>query len=171
MKLLFEIDAKDYDENAERTYRASACGIVIRGKTIAMCYVDKHGVYIVPGGGIEAGETMEQAVIREMREETGLRIIPGSTREYGYMHGIRKGEREPVYVQDVFYFLCRAEEIPGEVDLTENEINSGYHFDFVDPVEILSLNAARIAAGESPCLFERERLLLSKLVSDGMFVR
>ena len=92
MKLLFEVDTKDYDEKAERTYRRSACGIVIRGKKIAMCYVDKHKVHVIPGGGIEPGETMEQAVVREMHEEMGLRIIPESVREYGYTHIIRKGQ-------------------------------------------------------------------------------
>jgi 8-oxo-dGTP diphosphatase len=35
-----------------------------------------HGLYTLPGGGVELGETLEQAVIREAREETGLDIEP-----------------------------------------------------------------------------------------------
>ena len=49
------------------------------------------------------GETMEQAVVREMHEETGLRIIPESVREYGYTHSVRKGQYEPVYAQDALH--------------------------------------------------------------------
>ena len=169
MKLLFEVDTKDYDPNAECTYRCSSCGIVIQGEKIAMCYIDKHRVYVIPGGGIEEGETMKQAVIREMHEETGLRIIPESIREYGYIHTVRKGMYEPVYVQDDYYFLCQAEKKFDEVNLTDNEINNGYHFDFVNPFEILDDNNARLLSGKAPCLFERDRLILEKLISDGMF--
>src|SRR4029077_17648553 len=35
-----------------------------------------HGLYTLPGGGVELGETLQQAVIREIREETGLDIEP-----------------------------------------------------------------------------------------------
>ena len=35
-----------------------------------------HGLYTLPGGGVELGETLQQAVIREIAEETGLAIEP-----------------------------------------------------------------------------------------------
>ncbi len=35
-----------------------------------------HGLYTLPGGGVELGETLEEAVIREIREETALEIEP-----------------------------------------------------------------------------------------------
>ncbi|MGE5367914.1 MAG: NUDIX hydrolase [Betaproteobacteria bacterium] len=44
--------------------------IVRRGRPPA------HGLFTLPGGGVELGETLEQAVIREVREETGLAIAP-----------------------------------------------------------------------------------------------
>ena len=35
-----------------------------------------QGLYTLPGGGVELGETLEQAVVREIREETALEIEP-----------------------------------------------------------------------------------------------
>src|SRR5215475_16125896 len=51
-------------------FRDSRVLIVRRGRPPA------HGLYTLPGGGVELGETLEQAVIREVREETGLAIAP-----------------------------------------------------------------------------------------------
>lgn len=40
---------------------------------------DPHrGLWSLPGGRVEPGETAEQAIVREVREETGLQVSPGS---------------------------------------------------------------------------------------------
>ncbi|UJW33230.1 NUDIX hydrolase [Saccharothrix sp. AJ9571] len=35
------------------------------------------GLWSLPGGRVESGETDNDALVREMREETGLEVVPG----------------------------------------------------------------------------------------------
>lgn len=53
------------------------CGALIRGEKILMVRHQTPGTrafWTLPGGGVEDGETPEAAVIREVREETGLHV-------------------------------------------------------------------------------------------------
>jgi ADP-ribose pyrophosphatase YjhB (NUDIX family) len=53
-----------------RDFRDECALIVRRARPPA------HGLYTLPGGVVELGETLQQAVVREIREETGLAIEP-----------------------------------------------------------------------------------------------
>jgi ADP-ribose pyrophosphatase YjhB (NUDIX family) len=61
-----------------RPYLAVSAAIVRNGRVLIVrrARPPAHGLYTLPGGGVELGETLEQAVIREAREETGLEIEP-----------------------------------------------------------------------------------------------
>ena len=66
-----------------------------------------EGYYVVPGGGIDEGETKEEALIREMQEETGIDIRAGTIEEINIANGEHEktlretGER--VLVRMTFY--------------------------------------------------------------------
>ncbi len=50
----------------------SACrGVIVNGDDILLSYETKTDIWMLPGGGIEEGETDEECVIREVAEETG----------------------------------------------------------------------------------------------------
>jgi 8-oxo-dGTP pyrophosphatase MutT (NUDIX family) len=53
--------------------------IIFDGINILLLYRQKQGrsYYVIPGGGVELGETLEQAAIRETLEETGLEVHLG----------------------------------------------------------------------------------------------
>ena len=114
MRLLFQIDTKDYDRNGRAFIRHSARCIHIKNGLVAMVHSLKYDYYKFPGGGIEKNESNEHAMIRETREEAGLIVIPESVREYGYVHRIQKSEYDDTdyFVQDNYYYLCDVE-VPG----------------------------------------------------------
>jgi 8-oxo-dGTP diphosphatase len=61
-----------------RPYLAVSAAIFRDGRVLIVrrARPPAHGLYTLPGGGVELGETLEQAIIREVREETGLAIAP-----------------------------------------------------------------------------------------------
>ena len=63
-----------------RTTRVAAYGIIERHGELLLCRcatsVSDAGFWTLPGGGIEFGEDPEEAMIREVREETGLNVEP-----------------------------------------------------------------------------------------------
>jgi ADP-ribose pyrophosphatase YjhB (NUDIX family) len=61
-----------------RPYLAVSAAIFHDGRVLIVrrARPPAHGLYTLPGGGVELGETLEQAIIREVREETGLEIAP-----------------------------------------------------------------------------------------------
>jgi len=57
--------------------KAVRCYLIKDRKVVVTKYKEgnkKFGYYDIPGGKIEEGETSEQTAIREMKEETGLKV-------------------------------------------------------------------------------------------------
>ena len=57
--------------------RIRAVAVLIENDQIALMERHRSGrhYFSFPGGGVDAGETPEQAVVREMMEETGLHVV------------------------------------------------------------------------------------------------
>lgn len=59
---------------SQMSFRASVYGVTIRGDDVLL--VPQWDGYDIPGGGIKLGETNEEALKRELFEETGLHVRP-----------------------------------------------------------------------------------------------
>jgi 8-oxo-dGTP diphosphatase len=61
-----------------RPYLAVSAALFRDGKVLIVrrARPPANGLYTLPGGGVELGETLEEAVIREVREETALEVEP-----------------------------------------------------------------------------------------------
>ncbi|MGB8739468.1 MAG: NUDIX hydrolase [Xanthobacteraceae bacterium] len=101
-----------------RPYLAVSAAIFRDGKVLIVRRgrAPAKGIYTLPGGGVELGETLEQAVIREVREETSLDIEPVEL--VGFRQAIARdaaGRVERHFV--ILPFAARY--ISGEVSLNE----------------------------------------------------
>ena len=140
MRELFTIDKKNYIENGTVGKRPSVRGIIIRGNTIAMMHSLKYDYYKLPGGGIEEGESLEETLVREVKEESGLVVKESSIKEFGLVRRIEKGMIEDIFIQENFYFLCEAEEEIEEQNLDDYEADERFTLEFVTVEQVLDVN-------------------------------
>jgi 8-oxo-dGTP diphosphatase len=90
------------------------------------------GIYTLPGGGVEVGETLAQAVVREVREETALTIEPVALA--GYREAITRDHEGHVARHFVILpFAARWQ--AGEPALNEELCEAAW----LDPLQIAGL--------------------------------
>ena len=170
MRLLFEMDKKDYGGCIRSFTRDSARSIIIRNGKIAMIHSLKYDYYKFPGGGIEPGESNVDALIRETAEEAGLTVIPDSIREYGYVHRIQKStvEVDEFFIQDNYYYLCDVEEGIKPQKLDDYESDEHFTLEYVMPESAIRSNRTKDHWPKDPVMLKREARVLEMLLSDGL---
>lgn len=140
MRELFVLDKKNYDPNGSVGRRPSVRGIILRDGKIAMMHSLKYDYYKLPGGGIEGDESLEETLIREVREESGLIVKPESIEEFGYVRRIEKGKIEEIFIQDNYYFTCEVESAVVSQTLDDYEAEEQFVLEFVDTEHAICVN-------------------------------
>ena len=170
MRLLFEMDKKDYENCTHSYVRDSARSIILSNGRIAMIHSTKYDYYKFPGGGIENGESPVDAMIRETREEAGLIVKPETVKEYGYVHRIQKsdGDDTVCFVQDNYYYLCEVENHAVAQCLDLYELKEHYVLEYVDPHVAIMKNRNVSQSPYNPMMFEREAKVIEMLLSEGL---
>ena len=145
MKMLHKIDLQDYDPSWKEFRRPSVRGIILNDAgEVAMIYSRKYKFYKFPGGGMEKGETHVDTLIREVKEETGLSVIPETIKEFGEILRMQKSSviPETIFVQENFYYTCQVEPGVGEQHLDEAEKLADFVLKFVPAKEAIAANNA-----------------------------
>ena len=166
MRLLFEMDAGDHGDCTRTFVRNSARAVILRGEKALLVFSRKYGYYKFPGGGIEKGETPEEALVRELRAETGVSVVPGSVREYGMVRRIQRDKKDPrgLFLQDNYYFLCEAGETEEKQDLDEYEAEEGFVPALVRIGDAVLANREKGKYAPDPVISERDARVLEMLL-------
>ena len=69
--LITDIDLLGTGGLSSREPRYCARAVPFTEDGVVLLHVEKFDFYTLPGGGVEDGETMEEACVREVKEETG----------------------------------------------------------------------------------------------------
>lgn len=68
-----------------------AAGLIIRDRKVLVSRSKGKETFVQPGGKIEAGETPEQALVRELKEEQGAEVSEDDLEYVGTFHAIAAG--------------------------------------------------------------------------------
>lgn len=163
MRDLFSMDAKDYNPAGKVFSRPSVRAVIAKDDKVLLAYSKKYDYYKFPGGGINAGESDAEALIREVQEETGYQVIPESVEEFGRVLRRQKDsyEADHIFEQENRYYFCRTREELAERNLDDYEAEEGFTVVWADPFEASHHNRYSRNKGGDPVMVEREEKVLN----------
>ena len=169
MRLLFEIDEKNYIPNGKAFVRPSSRAIIIRNNKVLMVHSLMYDYYKFPGGGIENNETNIEALIRETKEEAGLNIIKETIKPYGYVHRVSKSDCGDcdIFIQDNYYYLCSVEDRIESQKLDDYEEYEHFTLEEVDYKTAIDVNINRNHGPKEKTMLLREAKVLEMLHNEG----
>ncbi len=157
----FVLTAPGLPEKGTVYRRVAARGIIRREGRLLLVHTDA-GDYKFPGGGVEEGESLEAALAREIREETG-RALRGGVRPYGLVRERRRGRTADILEMDSHYYFCQVEDQAAPLRLDHYEAEE--HFQPVWATLEEALAANRAIPGATPWV-DREILVMEALLQD-----
>ena len=123
----------------EQHIETIARGVCVRDGKVLLCHPKDRSYAYLPGGHIEFGETGREALVREMKEETGLDATAGDLLGVVESQFVQKGEKHCeinlIYEMEI--------ESKSEVEVeqrTVQSLESWICFDWVDCDKIDSAN-------------------------------
>ena len=138
-------------------------GIVINTNTNQILLVNYAELFMLPGGKVDEGETNEEALRREIVEESGIEIEEAcpflQINSYDKNYYDRKSGTINRLTRTIFYIIETTKDIDeSKKVLTESEKNKKHTISFVDSDEIESLVENNQTTNSKRKQFDREIL-------------
>ena len=145
MKPIKILNHENLNKNDIRFYkkRKAVRAVILDDKAhIALLYSPDYSYYSLPGGGVEGIESLENAVLRESREET--RALIRIERSLGVTHEYRK---ESLLINESHGYVCSLISIDNDDILyspNNDDLENNAHVVWMKPSEAIEkLNASK----------------------------
>jgi len=165
VKILAEIHRRPGINTQGRTvHRTAVRAVILRGRDLLLVFSSTVGDYKFPGGGVNDGESHEQALARELYEECGAHLLSvdgelGAVIEYN----IPLEAEFDVFRMTSHYYFCQAGDGFGAQKLDEYEKNLGFKPVWVDIDDAISKNKSLLNSDKFPEWLRREIFVLEYL--------
>ncbi|GBF75001.1 NUDIX hydrolase [Paenibacillus sp. 598K] len=169
MQLIRKITHSDFEGGTPEymctVTRYGSRGVLIDDEmNVAMMHLSKNDLYKLPGGGINEGENIREAFLREIQEETGYEaeIIY----ELGYIEE-HKNRNDFMQFSYCFIAIVTSKATPSHLNLTENEMQlcmSVKWMTFDKALEVIIYSASSCNDYSTKFMLLREQSILEKAV-------
>lgn len=141
MQTLLTLDSQDYTDEMPVVEKHTVRAVILHEGRMAM-QCSGRGDFKMPGGGVEDGESHAETLLREVREEMGMIVLPASIRPIGMIDELRQDVFCPgvKYVCHSYFYLCDISEERLEPQMTASEIAKGFRPVWEYPQEICRIN-------------------------------
>ena len=165
MQILTKIHrAEGINTHGKTVHRTAVRAVILRGSELLMVYSSNVGDYKFPGGGVDAGESHQQALARELLEECGASLLSvdgelGAIIEYKFAE-----EKEyDVFKMTSYYYFCQIMEEFGSQKLDGYEKDLGFQPLWISIDEAILANRSLLGIDEIPQWLHREIFVLEHI--------
>jgi len=151
-------------ENEIDTYKRIAVrAIIMKDNKLLMVFNNKGDIKF-PGGGVEADETHANAIIREVEEETGYKLLNVES-QAGIVTERRRDlfDCKCIFEMKSYYYMCTVSEEKSTQSLDEYEAELGFIPRWVSLDEAIKINQRTTKLNDKNPWVERELYVLSQL--------
>ncbi len=122
-------DSSKHVVDGWRVRQAVRAVLLNNNNEITLMYIAKYDVYKLPGGGVDEDESLDEAFVREMMEETGCEVKKTDT------IGVTIEKRDQWKMFQVSHcFIAKAKKVKS-LELTDEEKESEFSLQWISSID------------------------------------